>query len=67
MFILLVKLRIYDWYVILRAKMTHEEVPKAHRDMLGITENLVRVSIGIEDAKDLIADLNQALIKAVRI
>ncbi len=45
--------------------MTHGSVPKEQRDILGIGDNFLRISVGLEDAKDLIADLNQALIKAV--
>ncbi|KAI0212433.1 Cystathionine gamma-lyase [Lamellibrachia satsuma] len=47
------------------AMMTHASVPKEERDALGITDNLIRLSIGIEDLKDLIADIDQSLIKAV--
>lgn len=43
------------------ATMTHAAVPKEMRDAMGITEGLVRLSVGIEDADDLIADLDQAL------
>jgi len=43
------------------AAMTHLSVPEARRTQLGITDNLVRVSIGIEDAEDIIADFQQAL------
>jgi len=43
------------------AAMTHLSVPDERKAMLGITDNLVRVSIGIEDADDLIADFAQAL------
>ncbi|MDH5381317.1 MAG: PLP-dependent transferase, partial [Cyclobacteriaceae bacterium] len=41
--------------------MTHGSVPKEKRDILGITDNLVRLSVGIEDAEDLLEDLKQAL------
>ena len=41
--------------------MTHLSVPDARKAQLGITDNLVRISIGIEDADDLIADFDQAL------
>jgi len=41
--------------------MTHFEVPKAEREAVGITDSLVRASIGIEDPQDLIDDLAQAL------
>jgi methionine-gamma-lyase len=43
------------------AGMTHLSVPDARRRELGITDNLVRISIGIEDADDLLADFEQAL------
>ena len=43
------------------ATMTHASVPEAERNRLGITDGLVRISVGIEDAADLIADLDQAL------
>ena len=43
------------------ASMTHLSVPPARKDALGITDNLVRISIGIEDPDDLIADFAQAL------
>ena len=41
--------------------MTHVGVPKEHKDRLGITEDLIRLSVGIEDSSDLINDLKQAL------
>jgi methionine-gamma-lyase len=43
------------------ASTTHSGVPKATRDRLGVTDAMVRISIGIEDPDDLIADLEQAL------
>jgi cystathionine beta-lyase/cystathionine gamma-synthase len=43
------------------ATMTHASVPAEVRQRLGITDGLVRISVGIEDAEDLIADLGQAL------
>ncbi|HAU22464.1 MAG TPA: cystathionine gamma-synthase family protein [Erythrobacter sp.] len=45
----------------LPAAMTHLSVPDERKAALGITDNLVRVSIGIEDPDDLIADFDQAL------
>ena len=45
--------------------MTHASVPAAERAKLGITDNLIRLSVGIEDVDDLIDDLQQALIAAV--
>ncbi len=41
--------------------MTHADIGKAERDRVGITDGLVRLSVGIEDAEDLIADLSRAL------
>ncbi|HWQ48554.1 MAG TPA: PLP-dependent aspartate aminotransferase family protein [Methanosarcina sp.] len=43
------------------ASMTHACVPQAVRKSVGITEGLVRLSVGIEDSEDIIADLKQAL------
>jgi len=43
------------------AAMTHLSVPDARKAALGITDNLVRISIGVEDPDDLIADFEQAL------
>lgn len=43
------------------ATMTHASVPKEARERLGITDGLVRISVGIEDVEDIIADLDQAL------
>jgi len=45
------------------ASMTHLSVPEGRRTELGISDNLVRISIGIEDPDDLIADFEQALTK----
>ncbi|MBS4035497.1 MAG: PLP-dependent transferase [Ignavibacterium sp.] len=43
------------------ASMTHASVPKDERDKMGLTESLVRFSVGIEDIEDLINDVKQAL------
>jgi cystathionine beta-lyase/cystathionine gamma-synthase len=43
------------------ARMTHGSIPKDERDRRGITDALLRLSVGIESARDLIADLRQAL------
>jgi len=45
------------------ATMTHASVDPAKRERLGITDGLVRISVGIEDTDDIIADLDQALEK----
>ncbi len=44
-------------------QMTHASMPAEFREKVGITEGLVRISVGIEDVADLIADLDQALAK----
>ncbi|MBT4371093.1 MAG: PLP-dependent transferase [Candidatus Marinimicrobia bacterium] len=43
------------------ATMTHAEVPKEEREARGLTDGLVRLSVGIENPDDIIADLEQAL------
>jgi cystathionine beta-lyase/cystathionine gamma-synthase len=43
------------------AMMTHASVPADRRDRMGVSEGLVRLSCGVEDADDLIEDLAQAL------
>ena len=45
------------------ATMTHASVLPETRARLGITEGLVRISVGLEDTDDIIADLDQALAK----
>jgi cystathionine gamma-lyase len=46
------------------ATMTHAEVPPEERHARGLSDGLVRLSVGIEDCDDIIADLDQALAKA---
>lgn len=43
------------------ATMTHGSIPKETREKVGVVDNLLRLSVGVEDAEDLIADLEQAL------
>ena len=43
------------------ATMTHASIPKVERDKTGIVDSLIRLSVGIEDVKDLIDDLDQAI------
>jgi len=45
------------------ASMTHANIPIEVRTKTGITDDLVRISVGIEEAEDIIADLDQALMK----
>ena len=46
------------------ASMTHASIPKGEREKIGLTDGLFRLSVGIENAEDLLADLEQALDKA---
>lgn len=46
------------------ALMTHGSVPADHRKMLGIEDNFIRLSVGIENTDDLVADIKQALAKS---
>ena len=43
------------------ASMTHASIPKEEREKSGVVDSLIRLSVGIEDAEDLIADLEQAI------
>jgi cystathionine gamma-lyase/homocysteine desulfhydrase len=43
------------------ATMTHASVPRTERERIGVTDGLVRISVGIEDVRDIIADLKSAL------
>jgi len=43
------------------ATMTHASIPKEEREKAGVTDGLIRLSVGIEDIEDLIADLQQAI------
>jgi cystathionine beta-lyase len=45
------------------ATMTHASIPKEEREKSGVTDSLIRLSVGIEDVEDLIQDLSQALDK----
>ena len=45
------------------ALMTHGSVPAAHRKLLGIEDNFIRLSVGIETEQDLVDDIKQALAK----
>lgn len=49
------------------ASMTHAGIPKEEREALGITDGLVRLSVGIEDVEDLLDDVRQALEKSSRV
>lgn len=60
-FILAESLGAVESLISVPAKMTHASIPADRRKELGITDGLIRVSVGIEDARDLIEDLEQAL------
>ena len=49
------------------ATMTHVDVPREERMARGLTDSVVRLSVGIEDPQDIIADLSQALELAAKV
>ncbi len=51
----------YESLIELPAVMTHASVPEEHRRQLGITDGLIRISVGLEDVRDLIDDIESAL------
>ncbi|CAF0999923.1 unnamed protein product [Adineta steineri] len=51
----------YESLIELPAVMTHASVPEEHRRQLGITDGLIRLSVGLEDVQDLIDDIEAAL------
>lgn len=46
--------------------MTHASVPPEEREALNISDNLIRLSVGLESEEDLIADIDQALNASVK-
>ena len=46
--------------------MTHASIEEKERVALGVTENLIRISVGLENVEDIIADLEQALAAAMK-
>ena len=52
--------------VIHPASTTHSQLDKVELKKLGITEDLIRLSVGIEDLDDLMEDINNALLKVLR-
>ncbi|KAI6196906.1 Gamma-cystathionase [Aphelenchoides besseyi] len=57
----------YESLAELPSVMTHASVPADERARIGITDNLIRISVGIEDKEDLIADLDAALKKSIKV
>lgn len=47
-------------FLFTRSLMTHASVPAEQRDILGINDSLIRLSVGLEDAEDLVDDLQKA-------
>jgi cystathionine beta-lyase/cystathionine gamma-synthase len=45
--------------------MTHASIPREERLKAGLTDGLLRLSVGIEDVEDLTADLDQAILKSL--
>lgn len=52
--------------VIHPASTTHQQLSSAEREAIGVTDDFIRLSVGIEDADDIVADLDQAIAAAVR-
>jgi hypothetical protein len=50
-----------------RSVLSHASIPVEERKRMGITDNLVRLSVGLEDVDDIIADLDQALHSSVSV
>ena len=50
--------------VIHPASTTHQQLTRAEQESTGVTEDYIRLSIGLEDPNDIIADINQALAKS---
>ena len=46
------------------ASMTHAAMPLGLRERIGITDRLIRISVGIEDKEDILEDIQKALVKA---
>lgn len=44
-----------------RSVMTHASIPEETKEMLGINDKLIRLSVGLETERDILADLDQAL------
>jgi len=61
LFILAVSLGSTESLIQVPALMSHSALPKQMREQFGIDDTLVRISVGLEDTEDLIADLEQAL------
>lgn len=60
-FVLAESLGAVESLISLPAKMTHASIPPERREELGISDGLIRISVGVEDVEDLIEDLAQAL------
>ncbi|XP_054166261.1 cystathionine gamma-lyase-like [Oppia nitens] len=61
LFILAESLGSVESLIEIPALMTHQSLPKETREMLGISDTLIRLSVGIEATEDLLSDLSQAL------
>lgn len=55
----------YESLAELPSVMTHASVPAEERAKIGLTDNLIRLSVGVEDTQDLLDDLDRALTAAV--
>ncbi|VDO03643.1 unnamed protein product [Rodentolepis nana] len=53
----------YESLIEIPSVMTHASVPEEHRRLLGISDSLIRISVGLEDCRDLVKDLYDGLEK----
>ena len=56
----------YESLAELPYSMTHASIEEKERVAVGVTDNLIRVSVGLENVEDIISDLDQALRHAVK-
>ena len=50
-----------DTLIVHPASMSHMDIPKVEREAVGISDGLIRVSVGIENVKDILKDIEQAI------
>ena len=50
-----------DTLIVHPASMSHMDIPKAEREAVGITDGLIRVSVGIENVEDILGDIGNAI------
>ena len=50
-----------DTLIVHPASMSHMDIPKEEREAIGITDGLIRVSVGIENVEDILEDMGNAI------